>query len=116
MLRHLTSPLTGLLLLVVLYTVNSLTSGYYGETTSGGADVMYSVGVSLFIMWWVYLDRRQRQHSGPFEFEAFIFFAWIIILPVYLFQTRRWKALPMTVALYVAIFFPYLAGVGLYGW
>ncbi|MCZ6455592.1 MAG: hypothetical protein O6909_15245 [Alphaproteobacteria bacterium] len=45
------SPLFGLLLLVVLYTVNSVASGYYGEIPSAEANVMYAVGFSLLLTW-----------------------------------------------------------------
>jgi hypothetical protein len=35
----------------------------------------------LIVTGWVYLDRRCRALSLPFEFDAFMFFAWIILLP-----------------------------------
>lgn len=114
MVGRLFNPLVGLLLLVVLYTANSASSAYYGEQTSGESDVIYALGFSLFLTWWVYLDRRKRRYSAAFEFEAFVFFAWIVVVPVYLIQTRRWRGVPLIGCLYGAVLLPYLASLALY--
>lgn len=115
MLLRLTSPLTGLLLLVGLYTVNGVLLGYFGETPSPGTDIIFTIGFSLFLTWWVYLDRRSRSYPAPFEFEAFVFFAWPIVVPFYLIQTRRWRGLPLIGTLYLALFLPNLVIFGVYG-
>ena len=115
MLGRLTSPLFGLLSLVVLYTANSATSGYYGEIPSAETGFMYGVGFSLLLMWWVHVDRKKRRYPAPFEFGAFVLFAWYIVVPFYLIQTRRWKGLPLIGALFVALLLPSVAGRVAYG-
>ena len=47
-----------------------------------------SVSQQLFVALWVYLDRQGRHLDLPFEFEAFVFFAWPIVLPYYLVKSR----------------------------
>lgn len=110
MLGRLMNPLFGLLSLVVLYTANSATSGYYGEIPSAETDVIYTVGLALLLMWWVYVDRHERRYPAPFEFEAFVFFAWPVVVPFYLIHTRRWRGLPLVGALFVAFLLPSVAG------
>ena len=115
MLGRLTSPLFGLFFLVVLFTANSVASGIYGESPSIESVLIHGFGFSLFLTWWVYVDRHERRYPAPFEFEAFVFFAWVVVLPFYLIQTRRWRGLPLIVALYVAFWFPNLVHLVLYG-
>ena len=115
MLGRLMNPLFGLLSLVVLYTANSVASGIDGEFPSGGAYFVYVFGFTLFLTWWVYLDRHKRRYSAPFEFEAFVFFAWIVVVPYYLIQTRHWRGLPLIGALYLSFFLPNLVIIGMYG-
>ena len=116
MLGRIMNPLSGLLLLVVLYTANSATSGYYGEIPSAETDLMYAVGFSLLLTWWVHVDLKKRRYPAPFEFGAFVFFfAWIVVVPFYLIQTRGWKGLPPVGALFVALLLPIVAGRVTYG-
>ncbi len=115
MLGRLMNPLFGLLALVVLYTAGSVAAGIYGEYPSVGADFIYSLSFTLLLMWWVYVDRHKRRYPAPFEFEAFVFFAWIVVLPFYLIHTRRWKGLPLIASLYVAFWFPNIVDVLMYG-
>ena len=41
---------------------------------------------------WVLSDARQRHHSLPYDFGSFVFFGWLLVVPVYLFSTRGWRA------------------------
>ena len=42
----------------------------------------------LVLALWVRSDRQARNFRVPFEFDAFVFFAWPFLLPWYLYQTR----------------------------
>jgi hypothetical protein len=42
---------------------------------------------------WLRSDRQARNFSVPFEFDAFMFFAWPFLLPWYLYQTRKSRGL-----------------------
>lgn len=115
MLGRIMSPLFGMLSLVVLYTTNSVASGYYGEYPSPEVDLIYGLGFTLLLMWWVYVDRHERRYPAPFEFEAFVFFAWIIVVPFYLIHTRRWRGLPLIGCLFLAFWISNLVDLVLYG-
>ena len=41
---------------------------------------------------WVLADARQRHRPWPYDFGSFVFFAWPLLVPVYLFSSRGWRA------------------------
>ena len=51
------------------------------------ASVLFLSSMAL----WVIGDARQRQRSIPYDFGSFIFFAWPLVVPIYLFSTRGWR-------------------------
>src|SRR5438105_15715445 len=52
------------------------------------------------VVWWVYVDRQRRVLELPFEFDAFVFFAWVFVFPYYLYRTRRARGLLLAAAIY----------------
>jgi hypothetical protein len=86
-----------LLLLVAVLTAIVATSSYFlavrGLKPSNEAFFFETTMYRLIVTGWVSLDRRCRALSLPFEFDAFMFFAWIILLPYYLYRTRRRRGL-----------------------
>ena len=53
---------------------------------------------------WVLSDARQRQRSLPYDYGSFVFFAWPLVVPIYLFSTRGWRAFA-TLGLFVVLYF-----------
>jgi hypothetical protein len=54
----------------------------------------------LVLALWVRSDRQARNFRVPFEFDAFVFFAWPFLLPWYLYQTRKGRGLYYAAAAY----------------
>ncbi len=108
---RLINPLGGMLLLVAVHSAYSATMAAYGEYTSDEADTVFNLGFVLLLMWWVYVDRHRRHYPVPFEFEAFVFFAWPLVVPYYLFRTRGIRAAPLCIALGVAYLIPPLSAL-----
>lgn len=115
MLRSLTPPSLSLLLLSAIFAANTVTNGFNGEYPAPEINFLYHFSFTLLLMWWVYVDRRIRNRAAPFEFEAFVFFAWIVVVPYYLIQTRRWRGLALIGVLYATYLFPYAVGIALFG-
>ena len=63
-----------------------------GELPRRAASIA-SVLNALLISWWVMTDARKRQRRLFYDYGMYLFFAWPIVVPVYLFQTRGWRAL-----------------------
>ncbi len=108
---RLINPLGAMALLVAIYSAYSAVMAAYGEYTSEAADSVFAFGFTLLLMWWVYRDRHRRRHPVPFEFEAFVFFAWPLVVPYYLFRTRGRRAVPLLIALGVVFFIPSLSAL-----
>lgn len=67
----------------------ALHDGWLSETTSGLSYFILSFLIALLIDG----DRKIRGRSAPFEYAAFVFFAWPIIAPYYFFSVLRWRGL-----------------------
>lgn len=61
-----------------------------------GAPALAASLASLLVLsslgLWVLADARQRQRRLPYDFGSFVFFAWPVVVPIYLFSTRGWRA------------------------
>jgi hypothetical protein len=42
---------------------------------------------------WVLADAQRGRRSLPYDFGSFVFFAWWVLVPIYLFSTRGWRGL-----------------------
>jgi hypothetical protein len=54
----------------------------------------------LVLAWWVLADRRLGVINMPYDFDSFVFFAWPLALPWYLWKTRRGRGILYTAAVY----------------
>jgi hypothetical protein len=52
------------------------------------AEVAASVALSLILASWVVADARKRKRKLPYDFDSFVYFAWPVIVPIYIFQSR----------------------------
>jgi hypothetical protein len=41
---------------------------------------------------WVLADARRRHRAVHYDFGTFVCFAWPVLVPIYLFSTRGWRA------------------------
>lgn len=105
------NPLSVLVLLIVVSTTDDAISAYHGQYASRESGLVFAFSFQLLFAWWVYFDRRKHLISLPFEFEAFVFFAWPIVMPYYLFATRGWWAIPILMAWAMVFFIPDLVDV-----
>ena len=56
------------------------------------ASMVASVAFPLAIATWVMADARKRGRKVCYDFDSFVYFAWPVVAPVYLFQTRGPRA------------------------
>jgi len=75
---------------------------------------LYNFAFALILVYAVETDRRARSLAMPYEYNAFLFFLWPVALPVYLFQTRRWRGLAIGVGMLVLSEVPSLAAIAVY--
>ncbi len=56
------------------------------------ADLASRVAFPLVMASWVLADARKRGRRLCYDYDSFVFFAWPVVVPVYLFQTRGARA------------------------
>ena len=86
-------PLVGLVVLLTVATIFAVTIQMGGSKISSSSATLYNAAFAYLMALGVDLDRKALGRTAPFEYSAFMFFLWWVLLPVYLFQTRRWRGL-----------------------
>lgn len=91
-----------LFILTAIYTIGLSILAFHGgperaETTA----LLWTIEFQTLLAIWVRMDRRRRNVSLPFEFDAFVFFGWPLALPYYLYRTRGRRGLAVTLAVYM---------------
>jgi hypothetical protein len=66
------------------------------------ADYASSAALALILATWVTADARKRRRPLCYDYDTLVFFAWPIVVPVYLFQTRGVRAF-LTLLCFAAI-------------
>ena len=70
-----------------------------------------SLAFNLIVSLWVHFDRLGCGFHVPFEFDAFVFFAWPFVVPWYLYRRRGRRGLLHAAATYGFAIFPSLAAL-----
>jgi hypothetical protein len=73
------------------------------------SGLLWVFGFVVILVGWVRADRRARGYRAPFEFDAFVFFAWPVAVPYYLCSTRGWRGFLITLGLVALSIVPYFA-------
>jgi hypothetical protein len=60
---------------------------------SAGLTIVFSYLFASSLGLWVISDAQERGRSLPYDFGTFVFFAWGLLVPWYLFSTRGWRGL-----------------------
>ena len=76
---------------------------------SDATELLWPFGFRLILGAWVYFDRRARSFSVPFEFDAFVFFAWPVVVPYYLYRSRGRRGLLLGAGIFCLYVAPALA-------
>jgi hypothetical protein len=101
-----TLSLIPLILLTLIFTATREVLALHHLGMPGEPAMLESVSRQLFIALWVYLDRKGRHLNLPFEFEAFVFFAWPIVLPYYLVKSRGARGLLLAALFFALLILP----------
>ncbi len=89
---------------------HSIIAGYLGYDVSIESESIGYTALLLSISWWIYEDAKKQEYWGAQQAGAFIIYLWPIILPIYLFQTRRWKGLMILIGILTLIIMPWTLG------
>jgi hypothetical protein len=56
------------------------------------ADLVAQIAWPFILSSWVISDARKRRRALCYDYGSFAYFAWPVVLPIYLFQTRGFRA------------------------
>ena len=90
-----------LVLLTAIYAVGLSVLASHGYSARPQAtSLLWGFEFQALLAIWVRMDRRRRNLSLPFEFDAFVFFFWPLVVPYYLYRTRGKRGVLVTAAVY----------------
>ncbi len=98
------TPPTALLYLFVVVT--QIFSGIYIAREAEfppGYILLLRLGFLWIIGWWLQSDNRRHNIKWVYDMGLFLYIAWPLIIPYYLFKTRGLKAL-LTILIFVGIY------------
>src|SRR5919112_4206686 len=102
-LSQLTAPT---IVLYVFLFITQFTNGIYdasGVEPPPAYHVLYPLGLLWAVGWWLMRDSRKRGVKWVFDMGLFLYLAWPIIMPYYLFKTRGVKGF-LTIFIFVAAY------------
>jgi hypothetical protein len=90
-----------LVTVTAIYAIGLSTLALHGYAARPeAAALLWTFAFRTLLAIWVRIDRRRRNVSLPFEFEAFVFFGWPVAIPYYLYRTRGRRGLLVSMAFY----------------
>jgi hypothetical protein len=72
----------------------------HGRDAPETTQLLWTFEFSLILTLWVRADRQVRGFSVPFEFDAFVFFAWPAVVHYYLYRSRGGRGLLLGVGIW----------------
>ncbi|MET1078930.1 MAG: hypothetical protein ABWY06_13030 [Pseudomonas sp.] len=104
--RHSISIAIVITLSIIHYSI----MGYFGQDPAPESEALMAWSFALMVAMWCQDDAKKQKFHRPYEFGAFIFFTWIIVLPAYLVRTRGWRGWLVFLAFLFLSLVPYLCG------
>ena len=77
-----------LVLLTAISSVGSFLMAVHGHRIGDPAALVWQFAFRILVATSVYIDRKARGIALPFEFDAFVFWAWPLAVPYYLYRCR----------------------------
>jgi hypothetical protein len=88
--RHLFSAPAAMLYTLAAYGLRESLGAPRGASAVAAALASYLFLTSVGL--WVLADAQRRERALPYDYGSFVFFGWLVVVPAYLWWTRRWRA------------------------
>ena len=103
------------MLVVILTSAESVLFALHDASPPRETDGLWTLLLNSAWSWWVFVDRRRRGISRPFEFDALVFFAWPVVVPYYLLKSKASRTTWATAAIWFFYSAPFLIAAVVYG-
>jgi hypothetical protein len=108
--RFFAKPLLPVVALAAVYGAGVAVLAMHGARPTHAAEFIWKEILALFLVRWVAVDRRTTRFHGSYEFDAFLFIGWVIVLPYYLVKTRGGRGLLPLLGFWAIAIIPSLVG------
>ena len=105
------APLLWLIASAALFSVEVGFATRYGEDIPRSTQTLWLLSSGFALAWWVRLDKRVRRFDASFDFEAFVFFGWALVMPYYLWRTRGLRGVIAGFGIVALYFLPVLVAL-----
>ena len=95
---------------VTIAVVHHSAMGYFGDSPSPGYERLMTWAFSIMLALWCMEDAKERRFHRPYEFGAFLLFAWPLVLPAYLIRTRGWRGVAVFAVFVLLALLPAIFG------
>jgi hypothetical protein len=103
--------LTPLIALTAIFALGLSICAAYRTNNPETTELLWTFEFRLLLTWWVHVDRRARAFDVPFEFDAFVFWVWPVVVPYYLYRSRGGRGLLLALGIWGLYRVPYWAGM-----
>jgi hypothetical protein len=103
--------LTPLVALAAIFALGLSICAAYGVGNPETTELLWIFEFRLLLTCWVHADSRARVFEVPFEFDAFVFWAWPIVVPYYLYRSRGGRGFLLALGIWGLYEMPYFAGM-----
>lgn len=100
--------------LSLAYSIVQVILNANNEVVSDVSDALWAFIFAILVAVWAVNEPKQRDFSAPFEFSAFLYFAWPIVLPYYLYKTRGYEGVILFLGFAAMYLTPFLSGLVAY--
>ena len=105
----LSRSLVPLVVLTAIYSIGSSFVAFHGVSVTRETGIFWSLTFQLMLALWTHVDRQTRGSRVPYEFDAFVFFAWPFTVPYYLYKTRGRRGLLLAAGIFALYLAPSIA-------
>lgn len=107
-------PLICLCLFLLFTQIANNFYAAHGVEPSSGFGMFYTLGLLWLGVWWLKNDNKQYKIGLVYDLGLFLYLAWFIVVPYYLFRTRGLKAF-ITLFSFIGIYLvTYLIGAAIF--
>jgi hypothetical protein len=104
--RPISKFLAAMIALSAIGAIGLSTAALRARTLSPVTRYAWGFSLVLSLIGWMREDRLARGYKVAFEYDAFAFFAWPVVMPYYLYRTRGWRGLYLAAGLYALFIVP----------
>jgi hypothetical protein len=87
------NSLTPLVMLTVIFALGLSVCAVYRTDRPEATELLWAFEFRLLLTRWVLADSRARDFGVPYEFGAFVFWGWPVVVPYYLYRSRGGRGL-----------------------